>query len=211
MIRHKRGLLCVPCIRPLFLLWCRPRNPPCPYTAPRTARNLQKTRQTLETFTEFVTVSKRAANGPHIAICLGGWVLFDRPSKEKRLFFFSPQEGIRYLYNTDRNWAVINDRGDPSAIQLFSISLTSFVRILVTASICFVEICCCARVWGHALLPAALASMPFGCVLERYCHLPSGAWGPEKFLSYLLKTHRTLRVLEWASLMPIRCYPAVLQ
>ena len=68
------------------------------------------------------------------------------PANKNASFFFSPQEGIRYLYNTDRNWAVINDRGDPSAIQLFSISLTSFVRILVTASICFVEICCCARV-----------------------------------------------------------------
>ena len=39
-----------------------------------------------------------------------GWVVFDRPSKENRLFFFSPPEGIRYLYNTDRNWAGIKDR-----------------------------------------------------------------------------------------------------
>jgi len=92
-------------------------------------------------------IPKRAANGPQNAICLGGWVVFDWPSKKKRPFFFSPPEGVRYLYNTDRNWAVIKDRKKPSAIQLFSISLASFVRMLVTASTCFVEICCCARVW----------------------------------------------------------------
>ena len=89
---------------------------------------------------------------------MGGWSLTG-PAK-KRLFFFSPPEGVRYLYNTDRNWAVIKDRKSPSAIQLFSISLASFVRMLVTASTCFVEIFCCARVCGHKHLPAALASMP---------------------------------------------------
>jgi len=46
-------------------------------------------------------ILKRAANGPQIAICLGGWVVFDRPRKKKGLFFFSPPKGVRYLYNTD--------------------------------------------------------------------------------------------------------------
>ena len=103
------------------------------------------------------------------SLWVGGWVVFDRPSKEKRPFFFSPSEGIRYLFSTDRNSAVIKDRGNPSAIQLFPISLASIVRMLVTASICFVEIRWCARVCGHKLLPAALAFMPFGYVLERRC------------------------------------------
>ena len=35
----------------------------------------------------------------------------------------------------------------------------------------------------YKLLPAALASMPFGCVLVRYCHLPSGTWAVS-FLSF---------------------------
>ena len=55
---------------------------------------------------------------------------------------------------------LIKDRKNPLAIQLFSISLASFVQMLVTASTCFIEICCCARVCGHKHLPAALASMP---------------------------------------------------
>jgi hypothetical protein len=89
---------------------------------------------------------------------VGGWCLTG-PAK-KTPVFFSPPEGARYLNNTDQNWAVIKDRKNPSAIQLFSISLASFVRMLVTASTFFVEICCCARVCGHKHLPAALASMP---------------------------------------------------
>ena len=90
---------------------------------------------------------------------VSGWCLTG-PAKKNARFFFRPPKGVRYLYNTDRNWAVIKDRKSPSAIQLFSISLASFVRMLVTASTFFVEICCCARVCGHKHLPAALASMP---------------------------------------------------
>ena len=38
---------------------------------------------------------KRAANGPQIPICLGEWVVFDRPSKKKRsFFFFAPPRGF---------------------------------------------------------------------------------------------------------------------
>ena len=42
--------------------------------------------------------TKRPAKGSQKDICLGGWVVFDRPSKEKRQFFFTPfKEGFAIL------------------------------------------------------------------------------------------------------------------
>ena len=43
-------------------------------------------------------LTKRPAKGPQKDICLGGWVVFDRPAKEKRQFFFTPvKEGFAIL------------------------------------------------------------------------------------------------------------------
>ena len=37
----------------------------------------------------------------------------------KTPLFFSPPEGIRYLYNTERNWAVTKDRKTPRPLSYF--------------------------------------------------------------------------------------------
>ena len=50
--------------------------------------------------------SKRAAEGPQIHICLGEWVVFDRPTRKKRLFFFSPPEGIWHFHNTQQEISI---------------------------------------------------------------------------------------------------------
>ena len=47
------------------------------------------------------TGSKRPAKRPLRAICLGGWVVFDRSPKEKRQFFFTPVKGGFIMLNTN--------------------------------------------------------------------------------------------------------------